>query len=477
MDGHPAPTVMVAPALVGVVVGPGVHTVTFSYGGYGSYAALFALALVVLDRPGHLDHCRKPGATPPARRAGVGMNPADVIPDEDRPPLAAATMSPLAIVGSVLYVIGWAIVAALLVIAFLRLVAWDDFSYFAYADSLALILYLPAWVIGVAAAVTRKWYLLGACLLLVVAQLAFGLPELTAATPVPAAARDAFKFRVLDANVYQKNQSMAGYIAQIRAYHPDLVTMEECPPSDVAQLKGSGALRGLPYVFESSAGGRARSFFIASRYPLGRSTVSSIHESFHGGFPGGFPGGRFPGVSGSGLPGGPGGGFPGGPGGGFGDLPFLIRTTLRLPGITIPLWVVHTSAPTDPSVSDWNEELQKVDQMLQARKPGPLLMVGDFNATWGNRWFRSILDTGLTDAAAARGDPFAMTFSQLFFLLPPIIRIDHVLTNSSLTVTTIDTVQGPGSDHRELQATVAVLPSAYPDHRFRATRAAGSASG
>ena len=48
VDGHPAPTVMVAPALVGVVVGPGVHTVTFSYGGFGSYTLLFALALLVL---------------------------------------------------------------------------------------------------------------------------------------------------------------------------------------------------------------------------------------------------------------------------------------------------------------------------------------------------------------------------------------------------------------------------------------------
>ncbi len=47
VDGRPAPTVMVAPALVGVVVGPGVHTVAFNYGGYGSYGALFALALGV----------------------------------------------------------------------------------------------------------------------------------------------------------------------------------------------------------------------------------------------------------------------------------------------------------------------------------------------------------------------------------------------------------------------------------------------
>jgi len=47
VNGHSAPTVMVAPALVGVVVGPGVHTVAFSYGGYGSYGPLFALAIAV----------------------------------------------------------------------------------------------------------------------------------------------------------------------------------------------------------------------------------------------------------------------------------------------------------------------------------------------------------------------------------------------------------------------------------------------
>ncbi|HEY1444745.1 MAG TPA: YfhO family protein [Acidimicrobiales bacterium] len=47
VNGHPEPTVMVAPALVGVDVGPGVHTVRFSYGGYGTYTLLFLLALLV----------------------------------------------------------------------------------------------------------------------------------------------------------------------------------------------------------------------------------------------------------------------------------------------------------------------------------------------------------------------------------------------------------------------------------------------
>jgi hypothetical protein len=48
VDGQPAPTVMVAPALVGVDVGPGVHTVTFHYAGFGSYPALALLGVVVL---------------------------------------------------------------------------------------------------------------------------------------------------------------------------------------------------------------------------------------------------------------------------------------------------------------------------------------------------------------------------------------------------------------------------------------------
>lgn len=47
VDGHRTPTVMVAPAVVGVDVGPGVHTVRFSYGGFGSYNLLFVLALLV----------------------------------------------------------------------------------------------------------------------------------------------------------------------------------------------------------------------------------------------------------------------------------------------------------------------------------------------------------------------------------------------------------------------------------------------
>ncbi len=48
VDGQPAATEMVAPALVGVTVSPGFHTVVFTYVGYSYYPLLFGVALVTL---------------------------------------------------------------------------------------------------------------------------------------------------------------------------------------------------------------------------------------------------------------------------------------------------------------------------------------------------------------------------------------------------------------------------------------------
>jgi hypothetical protein len=56
VDGRASPTEMVAPALIGVRVGPGVHTVRFVYRGFPDYPQLFVLAaigligLIVIER-------------------------------------------------------------------------------------------------------------------------------------------------------------------------------------------------------------------------------------------------------------------------------------------------------------------------------------------------------------------------------------------------------------------------------------------
>jgi hypothetical protein len=48
VDGEPATTEMVAPALVGVTVAPGQHTVVFQFKGYSSYPVLFVTGFLTL---------------------------------------------------------------------------------------------------------------------------------------------------------------------------------------------------------------------------------------------------------------------------------------------------------------------------------------------------------------------------------------------------------------------------------------------
>ncbi len=314
--------------------------------------------------------------------------------------------------------LAWALVVVLGLVMLLRMVAWDAAEPLVVANSLTVELYLPAWVVaGVAFA--RKRRLLGAAALVLVAgQAALVAPELLASGPVPAWAAHAPAVRVLDANVYAGNPSMAGYARAIDGYRPDLVTLQEASPSDLAQLRRAGALARLPHVVDVARYDPA-AFVVASRYPLGPARVRSVDGS-----------------------------------------PYLVQTSLLLPSGTVDLWVVHTAAPLPSTWRQWSDELGSVDRLLAARPGGTrgLLVVGDFNATWQNRDFRRLLAGGLQDGAAARAHAFDMTWSQTMPVLPPLVRIDHVLTGSGLTVTRIATGAGPGSDHRLVRATVAVRP-------------------
>ena len=307
----------------------------------------------------------------------------------------------------------WVIVVALATVAVARIVAWDSLDVFAILNSVTVFVYLPAWVVAVVAVLGRRFVLAGAAVLVVAAQIAFMLPELTAAEPVPSWAAGAPTVRLFDANVYDQNPSMAGYATEIKQYRPQLLTMEEAVPADVTQLKSDGALAGLPHTVQIRRYDPF-SFFIASKYPLTGATATYLY-----------------------------------------DQPLIVKMTVQLPSGPRPLWVVHSTGPVPKSFTMWKGQLAEIDRQLRRRGPADLLLVGDFNATWNNRGLRQILDAGMTDGAAARARPFQMTWSQIKPFLPPVVRIDHVLTGPGVAVTTISTNEGPGSDHRDVQATVA----------------------
>jgi endonuclease/exonuclease/phosphatase (EEP) superfamily protein YafD len=312
---------------------------------------------------------------------------------------------------------GWLIVGVLGLVALLRLVAWDSVEPLIVLDALNPILYLPAWVVTAGAFITRRWWLAAAAVVIVAAQLVFAWPELSAAAPVPAWASHAPVVRVFDANVDQSLNFKTGYVRAIEQDRPDLVTLEEFTPSALQSMVASGVLASFPYRCVAPTIG-ATGFLIASRLRLTDCQVRSV---------------AWDGTT----------------------MQYMVEATLWSQGGPVALRLVHTLAPLPRYWREWSAVLAAVGQSIRASGTGNMLMVGDFNATWGNSGFVALLHDGLTDGAAARGQATDMTWPN-GAIVPPFVRIDHVLTGARLAVTQIAAKPGFGSDHRYLVATVAV---------------------
>jgi endonuclease/exonuclease/phosphatase (EEP) superfamily protein YafD len=316
-----------------------------------------------------------------------------------------------------LLVVSWLIVAVLGLVALLRLVTWDSVEPLIVLDALTLIVYLPAWVVAAGALIARRWWLAAAAAVIVAAQLMFVAPELRGAAPLPTWARHAPVVRVFDANIDSSRRFHAGYVHAIENDRPDLLTFEEFTPPALQSMEASGVLARFPYRCSAPAYG-ATGLLIASRLRLTGCRVRTV-----------FWDGQW--------------------------TPYMIESTLWSSGVPVALRVVHTLAPFPAYWREWSAALAAVGRSVRASGDSRMLMVGDFNATWGNSGFVALLDDGLTDGAVARGRATGMTWPN-GAIMPPFVRIDHVLTGARLAVTEIAAKSGFGSDHRYLVATVAV---------------------
>ena len=276
------------------------------------------------------------------------------------------------------------------------------------------------WLIVAAGAlIARRWWLAAAAVVVIVAQVVFAAPELAAASPVPDWARQAPTVRVFDANIDKSLVFQTGYVQAIQRERPDLITLEEFTPPALQSMRAAGVLADFPYQCAAPAYG-ATGFLIASRLPLTGCQVRSV--PWHGQ-----------------------------------GTPYMVAATWRSPGGPVALRLVHTLAPLPQYWREWTAALAAVDQSTRDSDTSSMLMVGDFNATWNNRGFADLLHDGLTDAAAARGNAIDMTWPN-GAVVPPFVRIDHLLTGTRLAATAISTGPGFGSDHQYLTATVAIRP-------------------
>lgn len=145
---------------------------------------------------------------------------------------------------------------------------------------------------------------------------------------------------------------------------------------------------------------------------------------------------------------------------GFG--PTNLSATLDTgPGRPLILYAVHPAPPYLTPAPAWAAELERLDEELESvTGPAPVVVSGDFNATYSHTRFRDLLDSGYVHAADRVGGGLVPTYPA-DRRYPAVVGIDHILTRGA-TAISLDRIELPGSDHHGLVAVVR-LPSPAGD--------------
>ncbi len=308
----------------------------------------------------------------------------------------------------------WAALAVVIGTAGLRLAHLDAWVAAVVLCALAPLTFLLAYPVVVVAALRRRRVLAVVALAGIGLHLAwFGgmLPILHRSRGLPAGAAPV---RVMSANVLFTNTRVAELSRTIDASHPDLLALEEATARGVTELERAGGLAPFPYRVVAATND-ADGIALYSRLPIRDGQVFTLA-------------GRA-----------------------------VIRAEIETSAGALTVYVAHPVAPvTRGGLLNWRKELAALTGRLAA-EPGRLLVVGDFNATDGNRQFTQMLDRAtLRDALDATGRGYSMTWPRDRAVLPTVVRPDHVLTGRGVVALRGRTAANPGSDHRAVVADVGV---------------------
>lgn len=131
----------------------------------------------------------------------------------------------------------------------------------------------------------------------------------------------------------------------------------------------------------------------------------------------------------------------------------VLRTDMTSPVGPVTVVAAHPVAP----VFDGPGAVEEADRLRWylggLPGPAPVVVGGDFNATWDHVRFRGLRELGYTDSVSGGGNGWVPTWptDRRF---PPLIGIDHVLARGALAVGETSTVRIGATDHLGVAATV-----------------------
>ncbi len=307
------------------------------------------------------------------------------------------------------------IAVALVALAVVGALRWLDVTWYpiVVAQTAGPFVALGLGLLLVVTVLLRRWWLFVPVGVLTVVAATFAVPSFFAHTS-PDATRG---LTVMSANLRYGGANALQVMDAVRFRAVDVLVLVEATPDAVARLTADGLTTELTQQVGEARPGSFTGTVIFSRYPL--NTVSATGDR---------------------------------------DLEntdsLQPEVLVQAPGHTVRLKAVHPAAPTEGRTDLWRAGLDALSAWKQETpRADPVIIAGDFNASFGHPAFRRLAD-GLDDAQRTAGDGWVRTWPVVGSRLPPYVQLDHLLSRN-LTVIDAGEVAIHGTDHAMVWASYA----------------------
>jgi endonuclease/exonuclease/phosphatase (EEP) superfamily protein YafD len=230
-------------------------------------------------------------------------------------------------------------------------------------------------------------------------------PQVVGSNPAPA--EGAQRIVVMNANLYEGRGSAEDVVDAVRHNHVDVLVLEEITPQLLEQMDALGLAELLPERVGEPDPFVAGTMILADQPLTEHVRLRTVFQGWEATYDG------------------------------------------------LTVLGVHPVAPVDPA--GWKADHAAI--LKQAEDDQADLIVGDMNATADHEPMRQLADAGFRDAGEVSNEGWQPTWPAnhvgVFPLLPPLVRIDHVLIGDRLASLGTRTVDIAGTDHDALLATVA----------------------
>jgi endonuclease/exonuclease/phosphatase (EEP) superfamily protein YafD len=313
----------------------------------------------------------------------------------------------------------WIVSLSLLAVTALRIFYHDGTYALIWLNAFTRYVYLPAYPILIFAACQRRWRLALVSTVVVVCHLAWLAPDFLrdrrfdaqASTAVANSADALPTLRIFFANVRENCEEFPSMLQEIADANPDVIVLVEYGWGWHLTFKTSPVM--APYKYGS---GHLQSH-IGSVNVFSRLPLKSEMQNWVGGRP-------------------------------------MHTIEVELGSQTLRIVGLHAPRPMNFPQYNYYEFWDEMLPLLVSQ-PGPVVIVGDFNATQYSRVYQQLTDERLRSAHQDRGRGYATTWPNGRFLAPP-IRIDQALLSPEVDCVSIQEGIGHGSDHRPLVVDVRI---------------------